>query len=184
MIQCQFPSLLIDRSTVHIRSTNNGASTGIIEFSHNFMPCIFGRSGIRPRKIEGDGVTPAGCYDILYGFYRPDRVRHISSKIRLLPIKPDYGWCDDPDSPQYNRFVQLPVRCSHEKLWRHDHLYDICLVLDHNMHPRKRNGGSAIFFHLLHPDNQPTQGCIAISENNMRKFLGQCMAQTRMVIHA
>ncbi len=101
----------------------------------------------------------------------------------MYPIKPEHGWCDDPSNRYYNRLVRLPFPCSYEKLWRDDHLYDICLVLDYNIYPRKRNAGSAIFFHLKHQDNRPTLGCIAISLGQMRKFIAQCSAQSEVIIH-
>jgi L,D-peptidoglycan transpeptidase YkuD (ErfK/YbiS/YcfS/YnhG family) len=173
----------IDRSALHIRASNNSKSTGIAEFAHNFLPCILGRGGITARKSEGDSATPAGCFKILYGFYRPDRIRHLSSEMELHPIKPDYGWCDDPSSRDYNRFIRLPFAGSHEKLWRDDNLYDICLILDYNIYPRKRNAGSAIFFHLKHEDNRPTLGCIAISLGRMKKFLAQCSGQSEVVFY-
>ena len=176
----------IDCSAVHVRQSDHCKSAGNLQFAHHTIACILGAGGIRAHKREGDGATPAGIYNILYGFYRADRVGHLTSKIKLIPIKQNYGWCDDPASCLYNRFVELPAQpslSSHEKLWRDDNLYDLCLVLDHNMHPRQRNGGSAIFFHLKHPDNLPTQGCIAISLASMKKFLTQCDPQCRLFIH-
>ncbi|MCF6322420.1 MAG: L,D-transpeptidase family protein [Rhizobiaceae bacterium] len=147
------------------------------------MPCVLGSGGVRARKKEGDGATPVGSFEILYGFYRADRIKSISSAINLMPIKENFGWCDDPLSPLYNRFVELPSSWNHEKMWRKDNLYDICLVLNHNIHPQIRNGGSAIFFHLCSHDNTPTQGCIAITQSRMTKILGRCSARTRLIIY-
>lgn len=174
----------IIRSTIHIRSTDNSKSTGLLQFGHKTIPCILGSGAIRARKSEGDGATPSGSYKILYGFFRADRVRPPSSRINLVPLKPDYCWCDDPESRLYNRFISTPGRERHEKLWRDDNLYDICLVLDHNQYPRKRNAGSAIFFHIKHPLNKPTQGCVAICLSQMNKILAQCDAETTMIIHS
>ena len=164
----------IDNSIARVRGAGNLNRSGILQFGHKLLPCSLGEGGIVARKREGDGATPVGNFRILYGFYRPDRIAHLSSRINLFPLKPDYGWCDDPASRFYNQFVRLPFDCSHEKLWREDHLYDICLVLDYNISIRQRNAGSAIFFHLKHHDNRPTQGCVAISLEQMRKFLAQC----------
>jgi len=147
------------------------------------MPCVLGSGGIRAHKQEGDGVTPVGCFEILFGFYRADRIRPVSSQIVLIPIRKNFGWCDDPLSTLYNRFIELPTRWNHERMWRSDSLYDICLVLNQNMHPRKRNGGSAIFFHLSSKDNAPTQGCVAITQSRMMKILGRCSAQTKLIIY-
>ena len=172
----------ITHSSIQIFASGKSKSSGLLIFGHKTMPCILGKNGIGARKLEGDGVTPAGIYKILFGYYRKDRIGHLSSNIKLYPIKQNYGWCDDPNSSLYNRFVLLPVKQSHEKLWRQDHLYDICLVLDHNQHPRKRNGGSAIFFHLIAKDNQPTQGCIGVSQAQMRKILARCATDCQIEI--
>lgn len=176
--------LQVNHSTLHIRSTNNSKSTGILRFGHKTMPCMLGSNGIRARKFEGDGATPAGRYQIRYGFYRADRIKPPVSNINLIPIKPEYCWCDDPDSPLYNRFASIPPKYRHEILWRDDHLYDICLILDHNHHPRKNNAGSAVFFHIKHPENLPTQGCVAICLSQMNKILSRCNARTSLIIHA
>lgn len=173
----------IDNNNLNIRANNNSKRTGLIDFAHQSIPCIFGRGGIASRKKEGDGATPKGEFKILYGFYRADRIRHLSTNIQMIPIKENYGWCDDTNSPLYNRFIRLPSNWRHENLWREDHLYDICLVLDFNLHPRKRNGGSAIFFHLKQPDNKPTEGCIAVSLEYMRKLLRLCDSQSNIIIH-
>jgi L,D-peptidoglycan transpeptidase YkuD (ErfK/YbiS/YcfS/YnhG family) len=81
-------------------------------------------------------------------------------------------WCDQPNHPAYNRLVKAPFRASHEEMRRDDGLYDICLVLDWNITSRKRNGGSAIFFHLIKPGYQPTAGCIAVSLRDMKRLIG------------
>ena len=52
-----------------------------------------------------------------------------------------------------------------------DELYDICIVLDWNVSCRKRNGGSAIFFHLIRPGYEPTAGCVALSRRDMWRIL-------------
>ncbi len=173
---------IVNTSNIVIRPNNRTNNTGILEFGHTSMPCVLGRGGIKHKKTEGDSVTPVGSFEILYGFYRADRTKHISSNIKLFPIRPDFGWCDDPASPLYNRAITLPTRWNHEKLWREDNLYDICLVLNHNMHPRTRNGGSAIFFHLTSPDNKPTQGCVAITLPRMLKILAKCDRQSRLTV--
>jgi L,D-peptidoglycan transpeptidase YkuD (ErfK/YbiS/YcfS/YnhG family) len=64
-----------------------------------------------------------------------------------MPIRADMGWCDAPADANYNRRVRLPFRAKHEKMLRDDRLYDVCIVLDWNIRPRRRNGGSAIYMH-------------------------------------
>lgn len=108
---------------------------------------------------------------LLYGFYRADRLRVPQTRLSMIPIRPTMGWCDAPWHPAYNRPVRLPFGHSHESLARDDGLYDICLVLDWNIGSRMRHRGSAIFFHLIGSDSNPTEGCIAIRRSDMLRLL-------------
>ena len=58
------------------------------------------------------------------------------------------GWCNDPNSKQYNKLIKLPSNYSFEKLYKKENVYDIILVLDYNMKPIIKNKGSAIFIHV------------------------------------
>jgi L,D-peptidoglycan transpeptidase YkuD (ErfK/YbiS/YcfS/YnhG family) len=81
------------------------------------------------------------------------------------------GWCDCPADPNYNRPVTLPYPASHERMLRNDHLYDCVVILDWNFRPRKRGAGSAIFLHIAKPGLEPTEGCIAVAPEVMRRIL-------------
>ena len=135
------------------------------------IACALGRSGARVDKREGDGATPIGRFTILGGFVRRDRFFPGRDTIHLATTRPSDGWCDDPASPAYNRRVSLPCRASHEQLWRADGLYHVVLALDHNRVPRRKNRGSAIFFHLTNDEFGPTAGCMAIRLADMRRLL-------------
>ncbi|WP_371875471.1 L,D-transpeptidase [Pleomorphomonas sp. NRK KF1] len=143
------------------------------------MAATIGRSGLTALKREGDGASPRGSFRIVGGFYRPDRFgARPRCGISLHPLRPDDGWCDDPSDANYNRPVRRPYPRSHEAMWRDDHAYDIVLVLDFNLRPRVRCGGSAIFFHLAHPDSRPTAGCLALSGPDMLKLLPRLSTRT------
>ncbi len=90
-------------------------------------------------------------------------------------------WCDDPKSPAYNRLSRLPLKESHETMCRSDRLYDIVIVMDWNVSSRVRGAGSAIFLHLARPGYMPTEGCIAVTERDMRRLLA--VADARTMIH-
>jgi L,D-peptidoglycan transpeptidase YkuD (ErfK/YbiS/YcfS/YnhG family) len=137
------------------------------------FPCILGRAGLRRRKREGDGGTPTGFLRIQSVFFRPDRIKRPRTPWPTYPLSPLDGWCDDPHDPNYNRWVKLPYRGRHEKLWREDHLYDIILNTSWNETPRIRGAGSAIFIHLMPPKKVGTEGCIAVSWPVMRMILTQ-----------
>ena len=86
-------------------------------------------------------------------------------------IKPGDGWCDDANSALYNRQVALHCGAAHERLWREDPLYDLVVVIDYNIHPRRKYRGSAIFVHCARPDLAPTEGCIALRPDDLRRLL-------------
>ena len=137
------------------------------------FPCLLGQAGVRVAKREGDGATPAGIWRPLALLYRPDRQRHPNGGFCCHVIEKTDGWCDDPRSRRYNEPVKRPFAGSHEALWRKDKVYDQVIVLDHNQGPIVTARGSAIFIHLTAPNHQPTAGCIALSEPDLRRVLSR-----------
>ena len=133
--------------------------------------CALGRSGISEVKFEGDGATPAGLFPLRGLFYRPDRLDLPQTGLRVLPLEENMGWCDAPRHPSYNRLVRLPFDASHEKMWRDDGLYDLVVVLGHNDDPPRANRGSAIFMHIARDGYAPTEGCVALSREDLLDFL-------------
>lgn len=146
------------------------------------MMCAFGRSGLTRSKTEGDGATPVGTWPLRRLYRRPDRPAAPDTELSIVDISADQGWCDDPGHEDYNRLVRLPFPASHEKLWRDDALYDLMIPLGYNDTSIVAGKGSAIFFHLARGDYQPTEGCVAISEADMRTLLPRLSPQTRMII--
>jgi len=127
------------------------------------FPCALGRGGCHLQKIEGDGVTPIGIWNLRKVYYRPDRLDPPKTILPIAALTPNDGWCDDPDHVDYNRFVSLPHAASCEKLWREDHVYDVIVTLGHNDNPVISGAGSAIFFHVARENFEPTEGCVALS---------------------
>jgi L,D-peptidoglycan transpeptidase YkuD (ErfK/YbiS/YcfS/YnhG family) len=97
-------------------------------------------------------------------------------------MRPSDGWCDDPESACYNRAVCLPFGAAHERLWRPDRLYDLVVVLAYNIHPRRKGRGSAIFLHCARPDFAPTEGCIALAFEDLRRLLPRLSRNTVLII--
>ena len=83
-----------------------------------------------------------------------------------MPIKKDFGWCDDVKSKYYNKFVKFPFKFSAEKLYIKKNIYDIVVVIDHNQNPIKKGKGSAIFLHLT-KNYKKTLGCVALKKKDM-----------------
>jgi L,D-peptidoglycan transpeptidase YkuD (ErfK/YbiS/YcfS/YnhG family) len=146
------------------------------------LTCALGRAGVTNTKFEGDHATPAGKFRLLGGFFRPDRVRCQAWPLPMAAAKPHDGWCDDPESASYNRRVSLPCRARHENLWRGDGLYDLLAVLDYNIYPRLKYRGSAIFLHCAPPDFAPTEGCLALRFDDLRRLLPRLSSKTVLII--
>ena len=142
------------------------------------VKCTIGKRGIGYKKKEGDQITPLGRYKIKYILYRKDRVKKINSGIKTIEITKNMGWCDDPNSKQYNKIIKLPSAFSYEKLYRRENIYDIILVLNYNMNPAKKNKGSAIFIHIAKKNYKKTEGCVAIKKNELLKILKFLKSET------
>ena len=134
------------------------------------FPCALGRGGVSARKRESDGATPLASMRLLSG-YVIGRSFVRQSRLPLAPIRPDLGWCEVPHDRNYNRPVRIPYSAAHETMLRPDGLYDCCIVLDWNIRPRRRNCGSAIFFHLARPGFAPTAGCVAVTRQVMARLV-------------
>jgi len=156
---------------INVRSRPGNRAEGLLNVEGVVFRCALGRAGISAFKREGDGATPLGPLRLLVGYIRPERHPMRRSGLVLTPIRADMGWCDAPADANYNRPVRLPFRAGHEKMLRGDRLYDVCIVLDWNIRPRRRNGGSAIFMHLARPGFRPTEGCIAVERRTMMRLL-------------
>ena len=81
------------------------------------------------------------------------------------------GWCDDPNSINYNKLIKFPYSYSAEKLYKRNNTYDLIIVLNFNMNPIIKNKGSAIFIHIAKQNFQKTAGCVAISKKHMKKVI-------------
>ena len=92
------------------------------------------------------------------------------------------GWCDDSRSKKYNKLIQFPFKYSAEKLYRHDNIYDILLVLNFNTNPVRRNKGSAIFIHIAKKKFEPTEGCVAVSKRNLKNIIEKINKKTTVMI--
>ncbi|MDX3978252.1 L,D-transpeptidase [Shinella sp.] len=157
--------------TILVRPAPGSKTRAIVQVGSLRLPAAIGRTGATSRKREGDGATPIAAMPLLSGFVRGDRVALPGTALPFRRIRPSMLWCDAPNHPSYNRLVRAPFKPSHEEMRRTDELYDICLVLDWNVTSRRRNKGSAIFFHLIHPGYEPTAGCVAIAKRDMLRIL-------------
>ena len=135
--------------------------------------CALGKGGLKPAaaKREGDGASPIGAWPARRVFYRPDKGPPPETGLPAIGLKPEDGWSDDPAELSYNLLVPLPCRGSHERLWREDGVYDLIVELGYNDDPPVAGRGSAIFMHIARDGHAPTEGCVALSEPDLREVL-------------
>jgi len=168
-----------DRSTISLAYRG-----GRLGWPGGEVRAVCGRGGVRADKREGDGASPAGSFPLVSAFYRPDRLMPPQTGLRLMALRPDQGWVDDPADPDYNRLVTLPYPAHHEELWRADGVYDVIVVIGYNTDPVVAGAGSAIFLHVARPDFSPTEGCIAVARPVLIALLGLLGAGSTITIAA
>jgi L,D-peptidoglycan transpeptidase YkuD (ErfK/YbiS/YcfS/YnhG family) len=151
---------------------------GNLKYKNLRFRCAIGKSGIKKKVKEGDNITPKGKFKILKIYYRSDRIKKFSTNIKVIKIKKNMGWCDDPKSSLYNKQINIPFGFSYEKLYRQDHLYDLVLVLNYNTSPIKKNKGSAIFFHIAKKSYKKTKGCIALEKFDLINLISKIKKNT------
>ncbi len=165
-----------------VRARPGEPRQGLIRFGPSVLRCALGKGGVSTFKREGDGATPLAAMRIVTGYFRRRGCVVPIAPMALRPIGAGLGWCDAPADRNYNRAVRLPYPASAEKMRREDRLYDVCLVLDWNIRPRRRGAGSAIFMHLARPGYLPTEGCVAVSARDMVRLLPHLKAGRRLMM--
>ena len=157
--------------------------SGYLEYKDLKFRCALGKAGVKRKKVEGDNITPIGTFKINNIYYRRDRLKKIFSKFKLIEIKKNMGWCDDPKSKQYNQLIRIPNKYKHEKLYRKDNIYDLILVLNYNTRPILKNKGSAIFIHVAKKNYKKTAGCIALKKEHLIRLVERINKKTKININ-
>ena len=144
---------------------------------------VIGKNGFAPvsQKREGDGKTPSGIFALQMTFGYDEL---ISTKMPYRQALVDDIWVDDSNSDDYNRWVkkQKTRAASYEKMRRDDNLYKYGIVIEYNTNPVIKGYGSAIFFHVWGGENITTEGCVAVSEQDIVKILAWLDPQALPVI--
>ena len=157
--------------------------SGYLKYNNLKFRCALGKAGVESRKQEGDNVTPKGTFKIVKIYYRSDRIKKISSKFRPIKITKNMGWCDDPNSKNYNQLIKLPTKYGHEKLHKKNNVYDLIAVLNYNMNPIIKNKGSAIFIHVAKKKYKKTAGCIALKKIHLLNLIKKIKKNTKVIIN-
>jgi L,D-peptidoglycan transpeptidase YkuD (ErfK/YbiS/YcfS/YnhG family) len=136
------------------------------------MEGVIGRNGFAPpgEKREGDGRTPSGIFPLgtVFG-YEPS----FPTMMPYRQVSVDDLWVDDVHAADYNRLVKRGSTraSSFEVMRRNDDLYKYGIVVEYNTDPVIKGYGSAIFFHLWRGNGTPTEGCVALSEEDLVRIL-------------
>lgn len=147
---------------------------GRFELGEQILRCAIGKAGTiaADDKRESDSKSPLGTWPLREVWYRPDV--YPDGPRTALPVRatrPDDGWCDAPEDPDYNRPVTLPYPASAERMWRDDPVYDLVVILGHNDDPPVAGLGSAIFMHLAREGYPGTEGCVALARADLEAVL-------------
>ena len=156
--------------------------SGHLKYKNLKFRCALGSAGVKKKTKEGDNITPKGIFKIIKIYYRPDKIKKITTLIKTIKIKKNMGWCDDPSSRFYNKQIKLPSKLGHEKLYRSDNLYDLIAVLNYNTKPIIKNKGSAIFIHIAKKNFSKTKGCIAVKKEDLIYLLSKIKKNSQVKI--
>jgi L,D-peptidoglycan transpeptidase YkuD (ErfK/YbiS/YcfS/YnhG family) len=144
---------------------------------------VIGKNGFaKPgEKREGDGKSPSGIFPLKMTFGYHDS---IVTKMSYRQALPNDLWIDDVNAADYNRWVKKDdtQAVSYEKMKRDDNLYKYGIVIEYNTNPVIKGHGSAIFFHVWGGENMATEGCAAVSEDNIVRILDWLTPQTKPLI--
>ena len=151
-----------------------------LRMADQVFPCEIGKHGISKLKREGDGKPPTGEHQIVGMLYRPDRIPR--PRKWALPIQLRDIWSDDVKDPNYNLMGASPNSFQHERLFRSDHLYDLIIITNWNWPYAVKGRGSAIFIHRWRKNGYPTEGCIALSKENLLKVAKFIDFGTRLIV--
>ena len=122
-----------------------------------------------PQKREGDNKASAGICKLSAVFSKT--AESSTYNMLFIAVGPGIEVIDDPESRYYNTIVDAH---SVEKDWRSSEkmdeidLYDLGVVVDHNMPVQNRQGGSCIFLHAWRGRTSPTAGCTAMAPVDLK----------------
>jgi L,D-peptidoglycan transpeptidase YkuD (ErfK/YbiS/YcfS/YnhG family) len=126
-----------------------------------------GVHGVRPTR-EGLGRTPVGVFTLTQAFgNQPDN----GTRLPYVHVGPDDWWDEDPVSAHYNRLVRSAISpgAASENLYYAGMAYAHAVVINYNMNPVVKAAGSGFFLHVSF--GAPTEGCVAIPENDLDRVM-------------
>ena len=130
------------------------------------------------KSAEGDGKTPTGDFGIITAFGVKDDPGTALPYIRITE-----GLYCCTDREYYNQIIDAAAcghRCGGEHLIEYVPQYNYAIFFDYNAR-REYGRGSAIFLHCA-GDKEYTDGCVAISEENVKHLLSVLDIHSRIII--
>lgn len=153
-----------------------------LEINGFFFKVSIGRNGKTFKKKEGDKKTPKGIFKIEHLYYRKDKIRKPSTKLKCIEIKNNMKWGNDVNySKTYNKLYITSNKGRHEKLMRSDRKYDLLIPIKYNFNKPKLGLGSCIFIHMTN-NYRPTEGCIALKKKDFLVFIKLINKKTKIKI--
>ena len=145
---------------------------------------VIGKNG-PGKQVEGDAKTPLGTWTIGKAYGTKENP---GSLIPYTNITDDMYWCGTSNNgKKYNKLIY-----KHENpdadYSKDEHLIDYPVVYNYLLDLGYNNDGvpyvgSAIFLHCWRNENSPTEGCVAVSEENMVKILQTITPGTTVTIY-
>jgi len=169
-------------SRVIVRRRAGNSRQGWLTAGHFALPVALGRGGIKVNKREGDGGTPRGTFRLKRLWWRAERHRRPPTMLPSRRIAQDDAWCENPADRHYNQPVKLSRESNADRLARTDNLYDFIIEIDHNIRPRIKGRGSAVFIHAARDGLAPTAGCVALDLRTLRHLLARVGPRTKIII--
>ena len=145
----------------------NGVAWGI-----GLHPCQCG-----PRKVEGDGRSPAGRFRIGTIYGNDPRLPGGSKGWPYVQKTARDAWIDDPKLPQYNHFVRIPEE-QHLPDWFQSQrmrldipVLEWLVFIEHNYPDAVPGMGSAVFIHKWHDAEDSTAACVVLPPEKLTELM-------------
>lgn len=125
-------------------------------------------------KREGDGCSPAGVFRLPFAF--GEEMHGEFLRLPYVSLTSSHFGVDDEKSGYYNQVVDASSVTvtrdwdSAETMLRPDGLYRLGAMVAHNP-VNLPHAGSCIFLHLWRGPGQPTAGCTAMAEDDLKRVL-------------
>ena len=143
-----------------------------------------GENGVTQNKIEGDGKTLLGEFELgnIFGMHPKDSIQKNLHK-KYNQLNNNMYWVDDVKSEHYNQLVDITKV---QKDWNSaEHLIEYPIqyefFIEIKINPQNIPGkGSAVFLHCS--KGNKTKGCIAVNKQVMEEIIKNVNNETKIII--